>query len=186
MINKPVSLFSHSFLVGTLVALLWGGALSVSPLQAAPSFHTFQAGDTSLALPDTPFTDLQGKPKTLAELKGSLVLLVFWATWCPSCVNEAQDLDKLAAHFSGKKFKLIALSHDRSTAPVEAFYNLKDIKNTPIYFDNEMKIARSLEIRGVPTAFLISPQGKIIGRLEGSAPWNSKEAHSLIQFYLPS
>lgn len=149
-----------------------------------PVFHAFHPW--SADLPSDPFEDQTGQSFSLKDLKGFVLLVVFWATWCPSCVEEAEALDQLADSLKDKKFKLLALSHDKNPLAVESFYAVKGIKNTPIYFDKGMKLGRSFGIRGVPTAFLINAEGTVVGRLEGSAPWNNGEAKALIEYYLPA
>jgi thiol-disulfide isomerase/thioredoxin len=171
-------LFLIAFTAGILTDLFGGQA------PTPPSFHNFQVLDQLIPLPQESFTNEKGQEMKLSDLKGNVILLVFWATWCPSCVEETQALDRLSARLAGKKFKLLALSHDHNPTAVEVFYALKEIKNTPIYFDPGGRMGRSLGIRGIPTAFLIDPQGQVVGRLEGKAPWESEEAIELINFYL--
>lgn len=134
-------------------------------------------------LPDLHFSDPAGKPTSLKHLRGRVILLNLWATWCPPCLEEMPALDRLHARLGGEKFAVVTLALD-SPAKAEAF--LRQIKATTLqaYTDTEGRALRTLGVSAVPTTLLIDPRGREIGRLSGAAAWDQQPAVDLILSYL--
>jgi len=108
----------------------------------------------------------EGKPFTLASLRGKYVLIDFWASWCGPCRRANPDLVKTYEKFKGPKFEILGVSLDKDA---EAWKKaIKDDKLTWLhvsdlnYWENE--VARKYQVESIPTSFLLDPQGKIIGR----------------------
>ena len=113
---------------------------------------------------DANFTlkDLTGKSWTLRDLKGSIVLVNFWATWCPPCRKEMPDLDSLYHRFSKKGMVILSLS-DEAEATVKAF--LADKHYTyPILLDPDKKVHEAFGIEGLPRSFVYDRNGKLIAQ----------------------
>lgn len=129
--------------------------------------------------------DEAGKPIDLAALKGKVVLLNMWATWCAPCVHEMPSLDKLKAEMSDPRFELIALSIDRDGVDkVKPFYEKLGLKTLAIRLDDGNANFRAFAVRGLPTTYLIDHDGNIAGYLEGPADWSSPQAKALLKYYL--
>jgi thiol-disulfide isomerase/thioredoxin len=133
-------------------------------------------------LPELGFADADDKPLTLADYKGKLVLVNFWATWCAPCVKEMPSLDRLQAEIGKDKFVVLPLSLDGSSrAKVAPFYADRKLANLGIYFDKGKKVLAALDVSVLPTSVLIDAKGRELGRLEGDADWDKPEAVSLIK-----
>lgn len=132
---------------------------------------------------DLRFSDPSGKPTSLQEFRGQVILLNLWATWCPPCREEMPALDRLNARLGGKKFAVVTLALD-SHVKVEAF--LRQIKATTLkgYTDTQGQAMTLLGVSALPTTLLIDVQGREIGRLSGAAAWDEKPALDLIQAHL--
>ena len=143
----------------------------------------FQRWATPREVPDLRFSDPAGKPTSLSELRGRVVLLNLWATWCPPCREEMPALDRLNARLGGDKFVVITLALD-SPAKVEPF--LRQINATTLrgYTDTQGLAMTTLGVTALPTTLLIDARGREIGRLSGAAAWDEKPALDLIQSYL--
>lgn len=130
--------------------------------------------------------DAEGKPVDLAaRLKGKVVVLNFWATWCVPCVIELPTLDKLQAELGSDRFEVVAVSVDlRGIDKVGPFWREKGYKNLAIRLDQRGSMMREFAARGLPTTYLIDHTGTIVGYLEGHADWASAEAKALVRFYL--
>jgi len=138
-----------------------------------------------LPVPDIRFLDADGKEKTLKDFKGQVVLVNFWATWCAPCIRELPSLDRLQAEMGGKDFTVLAVSVDRGGAETAApFLEKHGWKNLAVNVDRQMALSRALGVRGMPTTFLVSRSGAVMGLFVGPAEWDSEEAKALIRYYV--
>ncbi|MGH6912944.1 MAG: TlpA disulfide reductase family protein [Kiloniellales bacterium] len=136
--------------------------------------------------PQQAFTDLSGRPLRLADYRGKLVLINVWATWCLPCVQEMPSLDRLQADLGDQGLVVLALSIDRGGANVVApFLARHDLRNLAIGLDPKSTVFRALGgARAVPSSYLIDPEGRIVGEMEGAAEWDGPDAKALIEHYL--
>ena len=129
----------------------------VSPPQPAPALR---------------FIARDGAAKQLADFKGRWLLVNLWATWCAPCVKEMPSLDRMQARL-GPAADVVAISEDRGgAAAVDRFLAEHAVKTLAIGLDQTGSIANALHIQGLPTSFLIDPQGRIVAKLEGAAAWD--------------
>lgn len=133
-------------------------------------------------VPAASFTDGQGKVKTLADWRGTMVLVNLWATWCAPCRREMRSLDNLQARLGGRDFEVIALNTDvREATKIKAFNSRFGIRHLATYLDPDKKAYLGLGAVGTPTNILIDCHGRELGRLAGAAQWDSDEAVLLIR-----
>jgi thiol-disulfide isomerase/thioredoxin len=185
----PVRYFLHRrAFVGSALGLLASPALAnVGPELAKGTLEKFQLAKPPKTLPDLAFADADDKPLTLADYKGKIVLLNFWATWCAPCVKEMPSLDRLQADMGKDRFVVLPLSLDGpSRAKVAPFYADKKLANLGVYFDKSKKAMQALGISILPTSILVDAQGRELGRLEGEADWETPEALALMKAALNS
>ena len=109
---------------------------------------------------DFQVTDLKGEPLSLEKYRGQVVLLDFWATWCPPCVAEIPNVKKTYEKYKDQKFQIIGISLDRSKEPLDAFIEEKDLAWIH-YWDNIGKIANLYKVQAIPSTFLIDGEGII-------------------------
>ncbi|MEQ8966302.1 MAG: TlpA disulfide reductase family protein [Azospirillaceae bacterium] len=122
----------------------------------------------------------------LADFEGRVVLLNFWATWCGPCVEEMPALDTLQAELADRPFDVVAVSIDRGgAAEVRPFFEAHGIEALDIFLDPLGATPRAFEALGLPTTVLIDPEGRVVGRYAGAAPWDGPEARALIEHYMP-
>jgi len=134
-----------------------GKFIAVSPPRPAPALS---------------FTGRDGKKKALADFRGRWLLVNLWATWCAPCIKEMPSLDRMQAEF-GSTLDVIAISEDRNGAKaVEPFIATLKVKSLPLGLDPAGEVAGALHVQGLPTTFLIDPQGRIVAQLEGAAEWD--------------
>ena len=109
----------------------------------------------------------------------------FWATWCTPCIREMPSLDRLAKKMAGKNLVVLAVSEDDdSPAQIKIFVDKLNLKSLNILYDTQQLGSRDFMLRGVPSTFLISPKGKILAKLEGSAVWDEGNFYGEIMDYL--
>ena len=118
---------------------------------------------------DFQVTGLKGEPLSLSQYRGQVVLLDFWATWCPPCIAEMPNVKQTYAKYKNQKFEIIGISLDRSTGPLEEYIAREGLAWRQ-YWDNGGGIANMYNVRAIPSTFLIDAEG-IIRRvnLRGSA-----------------
>lgn len=134
--------------------------------------------------PDFTLTDIQGHKWQLADLRGKLVFVNFWATWCPPCQEELPSMEALNRGMDKGKFQMLTiLSNDN---PDFAKTIAGKIGLTfPILIDPGSKGAAQYGITGVPETFIIDPQGILREKIIGPRNWNSPAAWQMLSKYLP-
>ena len=131
---------------------------------------------------DYAFYDAAGKPVRIADLKGKVVVLNIWATWCAPCVAEMPTLAKLQAAYKDKPVEVAAVSIDSVESGTKA--KLFIAKHDPLefYHDREGKLPFQLKppAMGAPTTVVFGPDGLERGRVSGEADWSAPDAKALI------
>lgn len=122
----------------------------------------------SVAAPAFDGTTLAGEPISLASLRGSVVLLDFWATWCEPCREEIPHLIALHEQYRSSRFTVLGASVDYGRGVVERFVEQLKI-SYPVFLDDG-EIARAYRVRSIPTTVLIDGQGRVRRRYTGYQP----------------
>jgi thiol-disulfide isomerase/thioredoxin len=184
---KPFGYLATAVAAVALATFVFAGRNS--PATAEPPRQGWMKG-FSLNVPprDAPgmtFRRGDGKTFRMADFRGRVVLVNFWATWCAPCVRELPTLDRLAATLGGPDFAVIAINEDRGGAGVAGpFLEKKGLRNLVLYLDERMSLALKFGLKQLPTSYLLDRQGRIVGELTGHANWDSPEAKALIEYYL--
>lgn len=127
---------------------------------------------------DVTINDLEGKTVTLSQFKGKVVILNFWATWCPPCREEMPSMDALYQKFKGKDLVMLAASIDENPKTVSDFMK-KNNYTMPAYHDPNKKAGSVYGITGVPETFIIGKNGMIEEKIIGPVDWMKPD---VIQF----
>jgi len=133
---------------------------------ADPQFKQAQdilaAQDAEIEKADFTLKDLHGKKWTLSELRGKIVLVNFWATWCPPCRKELPDLDAIETHFGPQGLVILAIS-DEEMFKVGSFYSGKQPSFT-ILLDPGHKVGEQFHVDGIPHTFVFNREGKLVAQ----------------------
>lgn len=122
-----------------------------------------------------------GAPLKLSELKGKVVLLNFWATWCPPCREEIPSMMKLVSAMNGKAFQMVAVSVDEGgKKDIDAFFKESGFM-LPTYLDASGAAAKAYGITGVPESFVIDKQGVVVKKVVGGLAWDSAEVAAMLE-----
>ena len=122
-----------------------------------------------------------GSTLKLSELKGKVVLLNFWATWCPPCREEIPSMMKLNSFMTGKPFQMVAISIDEGgKSVIESFFKETGF-SLPTYLDESGTSSKSYGITGVPESFIIDKQGVLVKKIIGGLAWDSPETVAFIE-----
>jgi peroxiredoxin len=113
---------------------------------------------------ETSFTlvDLHGRPWSLKELKGKVVLLNFWATWCPPCRKEMPDLEALGKQFKDQGLLILSVTDD-DPEKVKSYIEKQNI-TYPVLLDAGSKLSAQFQIYGIPRSFLYDRDGKMVSQ----------------------
>ncbi|MBL7074465.1 TlpA family protein disulfide reductase [candidate division KSB1 bacterium] len=117
--------------------------------------------------PDFILKDLNGKEHRLLDYRDKVVILDFWATWCGPCRMEIPHFINLQKEFGDKGFQMIGIGLDKGGKEILAPFAKKKGINYPILIGDERVVKDYGGIRGIPTTFVISPQGKIFRKYVG-------------------
>jgi thiol-disulfide isomerase/thioredoxin len=141
----------------------------------------FVASPTPFPAPSLTLTDTTGSAADLSDFRGKVVVLNLWATWCEPCLREMPSLDRLQFHF-GSRIVVLAVSEDRGGAKgVEPFIAKLGLKSVKVYIDPKSEAGHAFEVQGLPTSFVIDDDGKVRGKVEGAADWDSPKMAAILE-----
>jgi len=129
---------------------------------------------TNSPAPDFTLNDISGKPVTLSQFRGKVVILNFWSIWCGPCLAEMPSLNKLYLEFKDKGLIVLAVAEDPAEKPVKSYLQEKGIA-FPILMDKDRKIYFKYSLFGIPVTFLIDKKGLIAEKFIGERDWSSSE-----------
>lgn len=130
--------------------------------------------------PEFQLKDLDGKSVSLASHKGKVVLLNFWATWCPSCSAEMPSFNRLYQEMKSRGLEIIAVSTDRSVQEVRGYLSKRPL-DFKVLMDENRLVTRQYKVFSLPTTFLIDREGIIIEKFYGEYDWNDSEIKRKIE-----
>ena len=130
--------------------------------------------------PPLVFEDARQVQHTLSDYRGRFVLLNLWATWCTPCVKEMPSLDALQKDM-GVQLAVLPVSEDRGDTAVSAFYARHGLTQLPVAVDAAGIAPSAFQTKGLPTTFLIDPQGQEVARFEGTVAWDSPEVLAFLR-----
>lgn len=120
---------------------------------------------------------------SLADYRGKVVLLNFWATWCVPCITEMPELQALHLKYQGKGLIVIAINVEESQ-PVVARFGRRLKLSFPLVLDPDGRIHKAYGVIGLPSTFLIGRDGRPVGLAVGIRDWAGKDADTLIELLL--
>jgi peroxiredoxin len=144
------------FIVGLLVMNRSTGNKAVTSGDRAPEFR---------------LKTLDGGSVNLADLRGKVVMVHFWATWCPPCVEEIPTLDRLYRSLSGKDLLILAVSEDEGGAGALESFIKQNRLSIPVLLDSGSNVARSYGTYKLPETYIVDRQGVVRYKAIGPRDW---------------
>ena len=151
-------------------AVAFGAAPAEAPIKRWDGKPT-----PALVLPD-----LAGNTVDLRTLKGSVVVVNFWATWCEPCRDEMPSLQRLQARMQGKPLKVLTVNYGEFPPRIEPFLKREKIE-LPVLLDTQKDAARDWNAGGLPITFLVDARGHVRYWVFGERDWNAGEPLELVQ-----
>lgn len=171
------------------VVSVFASALAVASGGAAwaedPLFSAVQVAHVSggVQAPTFELPTVDGKTVALAGLKGKVVFLNFWATWCPPCREEMPSMERLHQEFKDQGLAVLAVNIQESPKQVARF--MKDFRlSFPALLDSDMKVTGLYQVRGLPSTYLVDRNGQVVGQAVGARDWTSAPAKALVRSVL--
>jgi peroxiredoxin len=123
---------------------------------------------------------LDGKPVSLSRHKGKVVLLYFWATWCPYCAKELPAaIEQTYRERKEQGFTVLAVNIEESQNKVAAWVKERGL-TVPVLLDTEGTVISRYRVRATPTIVLIGRDGRMVGRAVGNRPWETAAGRALL------
>lgn len=150
-----------------------------------PESHMVRDPDFAAQLLSGPAPDIEvlakdGTKMRLSDMRGKVVFVNFWATWCPPCRAEMPDLEKLAETMKFSPFEVFAVSSDRSFAEIDAFMGPRKTR-MKIGLDPDQKWAEIYGTERLPETYVIDKQGNLRLRFVNVRPWTDSRIHRYLE-----
>lgn len=167
-------------LVAATAVLTVGYAGSVAPIAQR---GVVKPGEPA---PNFQLRDMNGRNVSLSDLRGKVVLLNFWATWCGPCRVEMPAMERLYREYDRKDFEILAVSTDAQGTAVTRPFQQENKLTFPILHDSDFRVGLSYGARTLPMTFMVDRQGIVRQHIFGARDWEAPEAHQLIEMLMKS
>lgn len=179
MVLRMRSLIAVGLLLST------AGSLQASHEASEPSDGTvksFKPVTPPRPVPEIAFLDASGNSVALGDLKGRVVLINLWATWCPPCIRELPALERLQARFSNQEFVVIPIATDREGLSLaRPFYERLKIRSLGLYADPDHALGAFFPLDVFPANFILDRNGEMIAFLRSYVDWDAPEAETMVK-----
>lgn len=175
-----IAFSNHEGTVGTAAAVDDSGRVSIKPLPDGPVAAGKLAADFKL-------TGLDGRTISLSSLRGKVVFLNVWATWCAPCREEMPSIETLYEEFSrDKDFVVLAVSQDTEGRNAVAPYMEKNRFKFTVLLDPENQVGDAYDVSGIPETFIIDRAGRIVAHHVGPYDWAQPEMRDALRELIDS
>ncbi len=140
----------------------------------------FRPIENKSQVPDILLADMDGNTQLMSEHRGRVVLLNFWASWCPPCRAEIPDFNILVNKLKGNEFSMIAVSVGEDLQTVTSFVETYNVE-FPVFMDESSEIAQEMGVMNLPTTVLIDRYGQGIAFVVGALEWGSDEILQMME-----
>lgn len=134
----------------------------------------------AIPAPDFTLEDLSGKRVSLRGLRGKVVFLNFWATWCIPCRQEMPTMEKLHREFKEHGLEVVAVNFREAKKEVRKFFDELGLTFTAL-LDKDGKVSEEYGAWSIPLSYFINRKGEFVGKVVGSREWDSKDSRALFK-----
>ena len=155
---------------------------AVGAAELPPLGYKMNPVSPPLQAPDFTLPDIDGESHSLSDFRGKVVMLNFWATWCPPCRREMPSMQRLYDKLRERGLVVVAVNQFEDPDLVFEFTGRLSLEpEFPILFDRESRISEQYKVKGLPTTYLLDKQGRIRYRAIGGREFDHPEVEALIQ-----
>ena len=175
----------RSRMAKTLALLLGLLIASVAAAEQPPLGHKMNPVSPPLAAPGFTLPDMDDEMHSLNDFRGKVVMLNFWATWCPPCRREMPSMQRLYDKYRERGLVVVAVNQFEDPDLVFEFTGRLSLEPTfPILFDRESRVSEKYRVKGLPTTYLLDKKGRIHFRAIGGREFDHPEVEALIESLL--
>ena len=164
---------THRSTLLLLVLLAW---LLASPVVLGAEITSY---DENVRL-DFSLADFKDQLHTLPDYQGKVVLVNFWASWCPPCIYEMPELTRLKQQLADKPFEILAINVGEKKYRVRKFTKLVNFK-LPVLLDTSNEAFSNWEVKTLPTSFLVDAMGRVRYKIRGNPGWEHEQTVAMIE-----
>ena len=179
----------------SVIFALCAAFLMLAPMQAeaqvsAEAASALRAANISVSAQRTDPRDftlpfLSGGSAALSAYRGKVVILNFWATWCPPCRAEMPSMETLYQRFKDQGLEILAVDSGEEILTVRQFIR-RNGYTFPVMLDRDSRVSDTYGIQAIPTTYILDREGKIIGSIVGSLSWDNPRVIAAIDALLKS
>jgi peroxiredoxin len=136
------------------------------------------------ATPALELRDVSGGPQSLADYRGRVVLVNFWATWCEYCKDELASMKALQEQLAGRPLTVLLVNFGESPGKVREYAQRLTMK-VPVLLDPGQEVARAWRVRVIPSSFVVDGEGRVRYSVIGNLDWASEEAVRTVRALMP-
>ena len=163
----------RNLILVVVIALVGASVYLVSSSSSRPPSEWVKSVVAGDLAPDFQLEDTKGNKVSLSDLRGKVVLVNFWATWCPPCIEEMPSMERLNEVIAGDDFVLLAINTEENGRSIVPAFLEKTPYTFPILYDNKGVVQKRYGVFKFPESFIINKDGTVAEKIIGPLDWSS-------------
>ncbi len=165
----------------TLVLFLFGISINNSYTQGIELSHKASPLKAPILAKNFSLSDTDENTHQLSDLSGKVIVVNFWAVWCPPCREEMPSLERLRRKLADKPVAVLAINQGEDAEQILSYlWGLDPVPEFPILLDSDMKVSANWGVTGLPTTYIIDKKGNIVYRMIGGREFDHPEIVKVI------
>ena len=178
--SQPMSSSFNTVLLSLVLYIL--PAIALAELPSPELSYQLNRLETPVQAPDFSLDDMDGEQHSLRDYRGKVIMLNFWATWCPPCRREIPSMESIYQDMGDKGFVVLGVNQFETPDHVFAYMGQLSVFPTfPILFDPDSRISERYAVKGLPTTLLINRQGEVVYRAAGGRDFDHPEVRAIVE-----
>lgn len=178
--SQPMSSSFITVLLSLVLYIL--PAIALAELPSPELSYQLNRLETPVQAPDFSLDDMDGEQHSLRDYRGKVIMLNFWATWCPPCRREIPSMESIYQDMGDKGFVVLGVNQFETPDHVFAYMGQLSVFPTfPILFDPDSNISERYAVKGLPTTLLINRQGEVVYRAAGGRDFDHPEVRAIVE-----
>lgn len=165
----------RNLILVVVIVLVGASVYLVSSSSSRPPSEWVKSVVVGDLAPDFQLEDTKGNKVSLSDLRGKVVLVNFWATWCPPCIVEMPSMERLNEVLAGDDFVMLAINTEENGRSIVPAFLEKTPYTFPILYDNKGVVQKRYGVFKFPESFIINKDGTVAEKIIGPLDWSSLE-----------